>query len=184
MRRSLLLLALAAAPLGAQTQQAAMAPNASVLTAKGVFMVPAGFVRRALEQTPDSLLSFKPTPAVRSLGELFAHVADGEHIFCSLALGEPMMNGGVETAFKNSTGTAAEKKAALVEAYKGSMAHCDKAYAQQDAGVQGMVNFFGSNVSRMFTLQMNGAHDYEHYGNIVTYLRLKGITPPSSQRGN
>jgi hypothetical protein len=34
----------------------------------------------------------------------------------------------------------------------------------------------------MFLLNMNGAHDYEHYGNIVTYLRLKGITPPSSQR--
>jgi hypothetical protein len=29
---------------------------------------------------------------------------------------------------------------------------------------------------------MNGAHDYEHYGNIVTYMRLKGLTPPSSQR--
>lgn len=181
MRRSLMILAIAAAPLGAQQQQAAPA-NFGVSTAKGVFMVPAGFVRRALEQTPDSLLSFKPTPEVRSLGELFAHVADGEHLFCSLALGEPMMDGGVEKAFKTSTGAAAEKKAAIQEGLRAAMGHCDKAYAQQDAGVQGMVNFFGNNVSRMFTLQMNGAHDYEHYGNIVTYLRLKGITPPSSQR--
>ena len=181
MRGSLIALALAAAPLGAQTQQAPP-PNFGVASAKATFMVPASFVRRALEQTPDSLLAFRPTPDIRSLGELFAHVADGEHIFCSLALGEPMMMGGVEDAYKKSTGTSAQKKAAILEAYKGSMAHCDKAYAQQDAGVQGMVSFFGSNVSRMFTLTMNGAHDYEHYGNIVTYLRLKGITPPSSQR--
>jgi len=182
MRRSLLLLIAAAAPLAAQQPQASLPPNAGVAASKGVFMVPAGFVRRALEQTPDSLLSFRPTADVRSLGELYAHVADGEHLFCSLALGESAMDGGVEAAFKSGTGTPAQKKAAILEAYKGSMAHCDKAYAQQDAGVQGMANFFGNNVSRMWLLGMNGAHDYEHYGNIVTYLRLKGLTPPSSQR--
>ena len=182
MRRSLLILAIAAAPLGAQQQQSAVPPNAGVAAAKGVFMVPAGFVRRALEQTPDSLLSFKPTADIRSLGELFAHVADGEHLFCSIALGEPMMDSGIEKAFKTGTGTMAEKKAAIQEGLRTAMGHCDKAYAQQDAAVQGTVNFFGNNVSRMWTLGMNGAHDYEHYGNIVTYLRLKGITPPSSQR--
>ena len=179
MRRSLLLLAIAAAPLGAPTAPAA---NFGVSTAKGVFMVPAGYVRRALEQTPDSLLGFRPTPAVRSLGELFAHVADGEHLFCSLVLVEPMMDAGTEKAYKTGTGTMAQKKAAIQEGLRTAMGHCDKAYAQQDAGVQGMVNFFGNNVSRMFTLQMNGAHDFEHYGNIVTYLRLNGIVPPSSQR--
>ena len=178
MRRSLLILALAAAPLGAQS---APPPNFGVATAKATFLVPAGFVRRALDQTPDSLLNFRPTPAIRSLGELFAHVADGEHLFCSLALGEPMMNGGVEQAFKTGKGTLAQKKAAISEGLRQSMMHCENAYAQQDAGVQGMVNFFGNNVSRMFTLTMNAAHDYEHYGNLVTYLRLKGITPPSSQ---
>jgi hypothetical protein len=27
----------------------------------------------------------------------------------------------------------------------------------------------------------NATHDWEHYGNIVTYLRIKGMVPPSSQ---
>jgi uncharacterized damage-inducible protein DinB len=179
MRRSLLILAIAAAPLGAQP----VPPNAGVSAAKGVFMVPAGFVRRALEQTPDSLLNFRPTPAIRSLGELYGHVADGEHLFCSLALGEPMMNAGIEEAFKTSTGTPAQKRAAIVEGFRTAMAHCDKAYAQTDAAAQATANFFGNNVNRQWLLGMNGAHDYEHYGNIVTYLRLKGLTPPSSQRG-
>lgn len=179
MRRSLLILVAAAAPLAAQ-QQAAPAPNFGVSAAKGVFMVPAGYVRRALEQLPDSLLSFRPTPEVRSLGELFAHVADGEHLFCSMALGEPMMDAGVEQAFKTGTGSLAQKKAAIQEGLRTGMAHCDKAYAQQDAGVQGTVNFFGNTVSRMWLLGMNGAHDFEHYGNIVTYLRMQGLTPPSN----
>jgi uncharacterized damage-inducible protein DinB len=28
---------------------------------------------------------------------------------------------------------------------------------------------------------MNATHDYEHYGNVVTYMRLLGLVPPSSQ---
>ena len=174
MRRSLLILVAAAAPAMAQQQQSAVPPNAGVASAKSVWMVPHGFVAKALEQTPESLLSFKPTPEVRSLGQLFAHVADGEHLFCSLALGEPMMDAGVEKGKKT--------KAELIQALKDAAAHCDKAYAQTDMAGQTPASFFGQNVNRMFLLNMNGAHDYEHYGNIVTYLRLKGIVPPSSQR--
>ena len=174
MRKSLLILAVAASPLAAQTQQSAIAPNAGVSSAKSVWMVPHNFVVRALEQTPDSLLSFKATPEVRSLGQLFAHVADGEHLFCSLALGQGMPTTSVE---KTKT-----TKADILAALKESAAHCDQAYAQTDVQAQTPANFFGQNVNRMFLLNMNGAHDYEHYGNIVTYLRLKGIVPPSSQR--
>ena len=32
-------------------------------------------------------------------------------------------------------------------------------------------------------LILNIAHDNEHYGNVVTYLRLKNLVPPSSQPG-
>ena len=34
----------------------------------------------------------------------------------------------------------------------------------------------------MHALVMNAAHLAEHYGNIVTYMRIKGMVPPSSQR--
>ncbi|MEK7402838.1 MAG: DinB family protein [Gemmatimonadota bacterium] len=180
MRKVIALLVLAATPALAQqpTAQAATPAmpspsNGGVTAAKAVWMIPHGYVVRALEQTPDSLLSFKPTPAVRSLGELFAHVADGEHLFCSLALGEPMMDAGVEKSKKT--------KAEFMQALKESAAHCDKAYAQTDAQAMTPASFMGQQSNRMFLLGMNGAHDYEHYGNMVTYLRLKGITPPSSQ---
>jgi uncharacterized damage-inducible protein DinB len=174
MRRSFLILALAAAtPAMAQQQQSALPANAGVASAKSVWMVPHNFVAQALEQTPESLFTFKPTPEVRSLGALFAHVADGEHLFCSLALGEPMMDSAVEKAKKT--------KAELIQALKDAAAHCEKAYGQTDAAGQIPASFFGQSVNRMFLLNMNGAHDYEHYGNIVTYLRLKGIVPPSSR---
>jgi uncharacterized damage-inducible protein DinB len=171
----MLMLVLLASPAAAQ-QAASRSPNVAVSTAQSVWMVPHNFVVRALEQVPDSLLAFKPTPEVRSLGQLFAHVADGEHLFCSLGLGEPAPNpfDGIE---KTKT-TKAELRQALEE----SKAHCDRAYAQTDAASQTPAEFFGQKANRLWLLNMNAAHDYEHYGNIVTYLRLKGLTPPSSQQ--
>jgi uncharacterized damage-inducible protein DinB len=181
MRNAVIALLVIAIPAAAQQQRATAATpatpsqgNGGVAAAKAVWAIPHGFVVRALEQTPESLFTFKPTPDVRSLGQLFAHVADGEHLFCSLALGETMMQAGVEQSKKT--------KAEMLQALKESAAHCDRAYAQTDAQAMTPASFFGQPSNRMFLLGMNGAHDYEHYGNIVTYLRLKGITPPSSQR--
>ena len=44
-----------------------------------------------------------------------------------------------------------------------------------------MVKIFGSEQAKLTVLSFNTNHDNEHYGNIVTYLRLKGIVPPSSE---
>ena len=60
--------------------------------------------------------------------------------------------------------------------------HADRILGGSGTYFAAAASFFGQSVNRMWLLGMNGAHDYEHYGNIVTYLRLKGITPPSSQR--
>jgi len=173
MRRSLLVLIAAASPLVAQQQQARDA-NVGVSTAKAVWMMGHGYVLRAAEQVPESLYSFKPTPDVRSLGSLFGHVADAERMLCTASTG-----GGVNPSQVNEKKTA---KAELIQALKDAAASCEAAYAQADAATSAPVDFFGMKVNRMFTLQFNGAHTMEHYGNIVTYMRLKGLTPPSSQR--
>lgn len=174
MRKTVLSLLLIATPAFAQ-QRPESGPNGGVAAAKAVWMVPHGFVVRALEQTPESLFAFKPTPDVRSLGQLFGHIADGEHLFCALALGEPQPD-----PF-DVTEKTKKSKAEFLQALRESAAHCDKAYAQTDAAAMTPASLFGQQGNRMFLLGLNGAHDYEHYGNIVTYLRLKGIVPPSSQ---
>ena len=176
MRRIVLALVTLASPAAAQTQVASVSPTAAVSSAKAVWMIPHNFVVRALEQVPDSLLAFQPTPQVRSLGQLFAHIADGEHLFCSLALGETAPN--PFDRIEKTKKTKAELRQALQE----SLAHCDKAYAQTDVAAQTPAEFFGQKGNRLFLLNLNGAHDYEHYGNIVTYMRLNALIPPSSQR--
>ena len=44
-----------------------------------------------------------------------------------------------------------------------------------------MTKFFGGDQPRLAVLSFNTAHDFEHYGNLVTYMRLKDIVPPSSE---
>jgi hypothetical protein len=73
-------------------------------------------------------------------------------------------------------------KAEIVQALKDANAACDASYAQSDADAQTPVNMFGMTGTRLWALNFNAAHVMEHYGNLVTYMRIKGMVPPSSQR--
>ena len=44
------------------------------------------------------------------------------------------------------------------------------------------VELFGMKGSKLWVLNFNAVHNAEHYGNLVTYLRMKGMVPPSSQQ--
>jgi uncharacterized damage-inducible protein DinB len=43
---------------------------------------------------------------------------------------------------------------------------------------------FGSPATVSQVLVLNAGHNEEHYGNVVTYMRMMGMVPPSSQGGN
>ena len=132
-------------------------------------------ILKSAEKMPEANYSFKPTPDIRSYAELIGHVADASYMFCSSSLGE-----------KSPATSSAEKtlktKAALVEALTASFAYCDKAFAAlNDENAGQSVKFFGSERARVGVLSFQTAHLFEHYGNIITYLRLKNIVPPSSE---
>jgi uncharacterized damage-inducible protein DinB len=176
--RTIAILSLFAVSLGAQQRAAAPATRASdgiaVSTTRELWRSGHNYVLRSAEQLPESLYTFKPTPAVRSFAEQFGHVAGSEFMFCAAALGEPQR---AEDAVEKSATT----KAAIVQAIKDAGTYCDRAYAISDADARASVSLFGNN-TKLYWLTMNATHDWEHYGNLVTYLRLKGLTPPSSQR--
>ena len=74
-------------------------------------------------------------------------------------------------------------KAALVAAIKGATAYCDAVYkAQTDASLSEMVTMGQNQQPRGQLLVQNISHSNEHYGNLVTYMRLKGLVPPSTER--
>ena len=134
-----------------------------------------GVVIAAAEKMPEANYSFKPTPEVRSFGQLVGHLADSQYFFCSSVAGEAAPASGIE---KSKT-----SKADLVAALKGAVAYCSKAYAgMTDAKGSETMKLMNTDFARLTVLSANTAHDYEHYGNMVTYMRLKGIVPPSSEK--
>jgi uncharacterized damage-inducible protein DinB len=127
------------------------------------------------EKMPEENYNFKPTEAVRSYGQIVGHVADAQYTFCSLALGES--NPGLKIEQTKTT------KADLVAALKEAVAYCDKAYdGMTDASGAQMVKLFGMDMPKFGVLNINNMHDMEHYGNLVTYMRLKNIVPPTSEQ--
>jgi uncharacterized damage-inducible protein DinB len=138
-----------------------------------VYSLVKGNIIKAAEEMPESDYGFKPTPDVRSFGQLVGHVADAQFTFCAPALGEQPKPASAE---KTKT-----TKADLIQALKAGFAYCDTAYkGLTDAHAADMVNFFGHDTAKLSLLTFSSAHDDEHHGNMVTYLRLKGLVPPSS----
>jgi len=177
-RLCFLLTALAMAPvmmLGQETQPPATPPaNPITLSERGLYSFMSGAVIRAAEKMPEENYSFKPTPDVRSFGQLVGHEADANYMFCSMAAGEANPAKGIE---KTKT-----SKADLVAAIKDAVAYCNKTYdGMTDAQGSQMVKFMNYNLAKLTLLSLNTAHTDEHYGNMVTYLRIKGIVPPTSE---
>ena len=128
------------------------------------------------EAVPESEYSFKPTPLVRSFGELVGHVADVDSWYCGRAAG-------ANPEWKDTTEKTAKTKADLVKALKDAMATCDEVYNKTSEGnALSLVPAGERDQMRVMVLLDNVAHLNEHYGNIVTYLRLKGHVPPSTAR--
>lgn len=133
------------------------------------------FVLRTAEKVPEDLYAFKPTADVRSLGAVIGHIADGNNFLCGLANGDK-----AAPVRENEKKTA---RAELVAALKASFAACDAVFAATtEANASTPVDFFGQKQTRLGMLAFTTSHMWEHYGNLVTYMRLKNIVPPSSER--
>jgi uncharacterized damage-inducible protein DinB len=155
---------------------ASAGPLASVvqrLSSVNVYLV------ESAEKMPESDYAFRPTPDVRSFAELIGHVAGASYFFCSQAKEGP------RPAVPNFEKMTA--KSELVKGIKDALAYCDSVLASATETWLMETIKWGSPTNmgqgpRLGALMFNIAHNNEHYGNIVTYLRLKGHVPPSTER--
>jgi uncharacterized damage-inducible protein DinB len=153
-------------------------PKENPLTAwnKYMYVQLSTILVRSAEKMPEENYTFKPTDAVRSYGQILGHVADAQYSFCSIALGEKRPALKIE-----QTKTS---KADLTAALKDAFAYCVKAYdGMTDATAVETVKLMGGDTPKLGVLIVNTTHAVEHYGNLVTYMRLKNIVPPSSEPG-
>jgi uncharacterized damage-inducible protein DinB len=136
-------------------------------------------IKESAEQMPEENYGFKPVDSVRTFGQILSHVAGASYVFCAAAKGEKTPF--TEDQFEKTATT----KAAIVKATNDAIAYCDTAFAAvPDATLGQMVAapFGGGQVPRANPLIGQIVHDNEHYGNLVTYFRIKGMVPPSSRR--
>ena len=135
-------------------------------------------IRESAEFMPEAKFTFKPVDTVRTFGQLIGHVAGANYVFCAAAKGEKSPQ--AEAAFE-----ALATKAALIKAWDDSVAYCNGAFtALTDRSAAESIDmpFEQGKGARVSALIGNVGHLNEHYGNIVTYLRMNGIVPPSSRR--
>src|SRR5580693_1408527 len=142
-------------------------------------------IRRDLAESAENMpadeYAFRPTPQVRTFGQIIGHVVDANFFFCSQVAGEKSP---ATVDYEQIT-----DKAALVKALNDSLVYCDRVYAAttdanfiQPVQIANVMGTGSTKTVRGAVLIYNIAHNNEHYGNIVLYMRLKGHLPPSTAR--
>lgn len=128
----------------------------------------------AAEQMAAEDYTFRPTPEVRSFGEVLAHVVETNYWFCATAMGEQAPASGMD----DTTMT----RSAIRDALLASFAYCDRAYAAMtdEAKAGAMRDFAGSPRPALAVLNFGIYHGLLHWGNAITYMRLRGRVPPSN----
>jgi uncharacterized damage-inducible protein DinB len=134
-------------------------------------------VTASAEKLSDADYSFKPTPDVRTFGQLWGHVADAQFGQCSGIKGVPNPRQGQPT-FEQLT-----SKADIQKALAESFAFCDDVVSSltDESATQMVSNGRGGQQSRIGGLMGVLTHGSEMYGIGTVYLRLKGQVPPSTE---
>ncbi len=80
--------------------------------------------------------------------------------------------------FEETKTTKTDIQQALADAF----AYCRGVYEHMsdETGAETIPFIGGQELARSAVLSFNSMHSYEHYGNLVTYMRLNGITPPTT----
>lgn len=145
--------------------------------AKADFATIRDYMIRAAEKMPADRYGYRPVPEVRTFAQIIAHVADDQYNLCAPVKGEQ------RKAAYRAIELSVSTKADLVDTLRQAFAYCDSAYAGiSDATAPELVKMGNVTRSRLSMLHWNTWHTWEHYGNLVTYLRMNGIVPPSSEK--
>jgi hypothetical protein len=149
---------IAKVPADAPSAQQAGSPNV-VADLRRSFGEVSAWVTKAADMVPAEKYSYRPVDTVRTFGQLIAHVADSYNYYCARAAGK-----NIEWSDPLEKGST--DKATLVPKLKQALDTCNVVY--------------GGNAGQPGQLIDNVGHTSLHYGNIITYMRMLGMKPPSS----
>jgi uncharacterized damage-inducible protein DinB len=142
-------------------------------------------VIEAAKRMPEEKFDYRPAPQpVRSFGELVAHIADANYLFCSAAAGKPdPIHPKLELPLEQIPEDALERrlrtKTEIVQALEESFAYCGAVFQDlTDESLAAPVErIFGTRAQALILAVYHGG---QHYGNLVTYMRVTGVEPPTA----
>jgi hypothetical protein len=149
--------------------------NAVLSIAEGEFV-------GAADAMPEDNYSFAPTKGefkgVRTFAEEVKHVAAVNYVFGAAILSEKPP---VDTGGENGPDSV-KSKADIMKFLKDSFAYLHKANASiTDKNSLDIVELFGMKFARLSVGTFSTAHPFDHYGQMVEYLRMNEIIPPASR---
>ena len=167
-------------PAPAQNQQSA--PPSFTGFLKSMYGNSHGEISRSAEKFPEEFYGLRPGPQteVRTFGQLVGHLADFNYLWCSQAKNEKNPTEGKD--FEKLT-----SKADLTKALNEAFAYCDSVYNSLTEASGGEVleitqeNGNKRRINRLSLLVLNYGHNEHHFGNMITYMRMKSIVPASSE---
>jgi hypothetical protein len=133
------------------------ADDIAVLLGKG-FTEVSDWVTKSAALVPAEKYTYRPAPTVRTFGQLVAHVADSYHYYCGRAAGK-------DVKWTDTIAQGKTDKTTVVQKLKEATDVCTAAISSgADPG----------------PIAAALGHTSLHYGNVITYLRMLGLVPPSS----
>ena len=165
-------LTLAAATLNAQTPPPPAGPAAEARTS---YMNLKGNILKAADKMPEADFQYRPTPEIRTYAKIINHITMAQMRTCNA------LNG--TTFDPKSMPSDTADKATILAGLKASFDVCDRAYgALTDGQLIDVVTVGPASRSRIGAAWGNVSHDNEQYAELSTYLRLKGLVPPTAEK--
>ena len=118
-----------------------------------------GWVTKAAEMVPADKYNYRPVDTVRTFGQLVAHITDSYNYFCAHGVGN-------KVEWSEAVEKSGTEKNTLLPKLKEAVGRCNTAYSSGNAQLR--------------PLFVNVGHTSLHYGNLITYIRMLGLKPPSS----
>jgi hypothetical protein len=173
-------------PMGLAAQQPPPNTQGGPLTTvfRGATMGRQRNIAQAFDSIPESLFSYKPTPAQLTIGYIAQHLANDNYLFCN-AFGDKKGTRSAEETSTPDSVKATWPKAKLVEQLKASFAFCEDAFTQLDDAKlveQATVSFGGQarNVTRAQMVLGHVTDMADHYSQLANYMRLNKMLPPTA----
>jgi len=133
-------------------------------------------ILKAADKMPAENYSFRPTPDVRTFARVVNHVTEAQLRSCGTV-------NETAPAARATVPPETADKATIVAALQASFAECDKMFAGlTDANLLQTYTAGPATRARISYAWATVSHDNEQYATLSIYMRLKGQTPPSSEK--